>query len=383
MEQLDAEQLQKELKKRQSDLFLQKNGLEEMQVASGTQLQQGEKLGEGGFGVVHAGTYGTHDVVTKTPTQRSSAKVALREEVDAAKGLKEAARAKIQEPENRFADQQGLDLIALPESQFVTLPSGDKAELQKRIFGKDGKSAIFKKEIPFYSSGYPAEPQHATEMVAQLFLGLNTLHSHGRVHSDLKLENVMLDTGKGEERSNAPILKIIDVGEMVPVGSDVVGKSKNAAPEVEFDTPAATTDDIWTAGTCFPVILFGSRMERFYWSCFSFRDTDFKSQLEHMNLEARVAYFRKEFTAANDEMQQATGKSYPADVVNLLAVATAKCLSPKEERPEAKTLADIFTALAYSDWQQPDSIAGLLTTAEAKELFQDATGFLPTPTTAG
>ncbi len=88
----------------------------------------------------------------------------------------------------------------------IKMPDGSKYENVRALIydfidGVDFDDLMFDRELREVLE----DEQEVYKFVIQLFLGLFALHSHGMVHNDVKLENIMYDAHSGD-------LNIIDLG---------------------------------------------------------------------------------------------------------------------------------------------------------------------------
>jgi calcium-dependent protein kinase len=103
-----------------------------------------------------------------------------------------------------------------------------------------------------------AEPQ-ASDVSWQLLLALNYIHSHGIVHGDVKLENVLYNAPGSSH------VKLIDFGfskrwdpsSQLGVVGRVCGTRSYIAPEVLLERPCTSKCDLWSLGVVVFVLLFG------------------------------------------------------------------------------------------------------------------------------
>jgi hypothetical protein len=104
-----------------------------------------------------------------------------------------------------LADVQGLPVTV------VSILQADGTVIQERINGLDGLAAISAKPdilpLPIFEDGFVNDPQAEIERVSGLVLGLHALHQAGKVHHDLKLENIMIER---RERKPDELLAKID-----------------------------------------------------------------------------------------------------------------------------------------------------------------------------
>ncbi len=107
-----------------------------------------------------------------------------------------------------------------------------------------------------------------------LLLDYYKLHNQGKIHSDIKLENVLI----GKNSSNVYFVGIIDLGRSQRLNGEhpLVGSSNNTPPEV-YKTCINTTKvrsntaiDIWGIGTMFIQIITKKKLTEFLIESFKF-----------------------------------------------------------------------------------------------------------------
>jgi serine/threonine protein kinase len=232
---------------------------------------RGQKLGAGTFGEVYACTVkiGGQDreVIVKIPTAVSGAQ----ELIDVETAVGDALRKYLDQmqSDSLISDYQGLSVIAVP----IKLENG--VEIQERIKGMDGWSAIqgksklqggrlVQKQSPYgpFANGSVDNPQKAVERTAGLVLGLHAFHRAGKVHHDLKPNNMMVEPDGDDFR-----FRIIDLGLAVNVDKRAnMSGTSNGAPECLFPRPGEAKEsvakpsyDMYTLGTMLPSLFFGSK----------------------------------------------------------------------------------------------------------------------------
>ncbi|KAL2130813.1 hypothetical protein VTI74DRAFT_5924 [Chaetomium olivicolor] len=90
---------------------------------------------------------------------------------------------------------------------------------------------------------------------------LRVLHRDGVVHTDIKLDNIFVNHGRGDRRFSE--VQLGDCGGVVSQQSSfareghVIGAGFTRSPEVTFQLPWSTATDIWSFGTAMLSLLFG------------------------------------------------------------------------------------------------------------------------------
>lgn len=96
---------------------------------------------------------------------------------------------------------------------------------------------------------------------------LRLLHKDGMVHTDIKLDNVFVNYGQGNQRFTE--YQLGDCGGVVSQHSHyareghVVGAAFTRSPEVTFQLPWGTATDIWLFGTAILSLIFGGGYHMF------------------------------------------------------------------------------------------------------------------------
>jgi serine/threonine protein kinase len=327
---------------------------------------EGEKLGEGGYGRVYS--YAVEkagqpcDIIVKIPTQHPNAQLLIDVETAAGDDLRE--RFEAMGGDSLVSDYQGLAVVVVP----IKLPNG--IAIQERIQGSDGRDAICGKmkqrgsrlvqtQFParFFSNGYVGDPREAVMLAAGLVFGLHAIHEAGKVHHDLKLENIMVGEGDGGLK-----FWIIDLGGTANIGGAHGIYTSNGAPEfisppsgTAQDREAQTSYDIYTLGTMLPSLFFGragESLESAFYSSATDAPSDFV-QFARSHSEAEIGQaLLQTFQVVNAAMQGATKKSYPDHVLKRIAAMAADCLSmdPKK-RPTAEQVLLFLQNIGLSDWK--------------------------------
>lgn len=104
--------------------------------------------------------------------------------------------------------------------------------------------------------GFRVSEEIAKDIIRQIALAVDYLHSLGIVHRDIKLENILLDTSAGIKP------KIIDFGLSCILGpgqhsQEAVGTLKYASPELISRIPYRETPDVWGIGVILYILLTG------------------------------------------------------------------------------------------------------------------------------
>jgi serine/threonine protein kinase len=345
-------------------------------------------LGKGGFGSVKSGTI----TDSEGKTHRVAIKTAIGECGLVNEGMVGGnlvrAYANVNDEASLLA-MYGFPLIVLP------FPFGEKI-FQEQIDGMNLLEVLNKRK-EFFANSFVGDPQKAIELVAGLVLGLHGLHWSGKIHHDLKLENVMLEKrkvrakieaktkeilgkkiGQSDEQSilnawrgltleeqealkvqaeaSLPdeekyqyVYRIIDFGLAANPGEVVNNGSPNAAPEVLLGRdipPVASSYDMYTLGTILPSLFFGYKgavSPKLGKKAMDFRRTYVRINLSAFMLRARSygesgirQHILQELAALNAAMQRCTGKSYSPDELAEIAQVTADCLSlDPNDRPTA------------------------------------------------
>ncbi|MDR1366395.1 MAG: hypothetical protein LBJ13_00585 [Puniceicoccales bacterium] len=226
---------------------------------------------------------GMPEIAIKVPRQRDGS--TTNPEVEAGNALREIY-GNINEG-TLLSDVQGLSVLVLPIGGYqvsksetdaidgMPLPVSSKggkspmveAIIQEKIRGWDAQKTLRNSNPPF-DNGFVDNPQKALERAAGLALGLYALHQTGKIHGDLKMENIIIEKLAGGDYR----YRIIDLGLVRDVGEPITDfGSPNRPPE--FTTlymrnseessflAAATSYDIYSLGTMLPELLFGQGAE--------------------------------------------------------------------------------------------------------------------------
>ncbi|MDR1366396.1 MAG: hypothetical protein LBJ13_00590, partial [Puniceicoccales bacterium] len=351
---------------------------------------KGKKLGEGGFGEVYAYTIGKGDqkreIIVKLPKDTKYAQKSIKIEIDAGEKLMD--RFYEMQDDSLFSDYQGLPILSLP----VRNQGNHYVALQDKINGVDGVNAIAgtRSQLPLliFRNGFVVNPRKAIELLTELVLGLYALHRAGKVHHDLKLENIMFEIQQfleGEYSLGEYRIRIIDLGGAVNIGAPHGDAySLNGAPEYisprpeeEQDSVVQPSYDIYSLGTMLPTLLFGQAIGNrtmlakgyqvgipspFVQTYRKIEDGLVEEKMLTIKLSRK--YIRKDpevqdalqnrmredmlrlYVTTNLAMQKETGKAYSDREVETLARLTADCLSlDPSRRPSAQEILETLTEL--------------------------------------
>lgn len=105
---------------------------------------------------------------------------------------------------------------------------------------------------------FKIEENLVKELIAQLILAVQYLHSFGIVHRDLKLENIMMSSKKDNATP-----KLVDFGLSKMIGpnekaNEPFGTVGYVAPEVLKRQPYSFSCDVWSIGCIMYALLSGS-----------------------------------------------------------------------------------------------------------------------------
>ncbi|MDR2807340.1 MAG: protein kinase, partial [Puniceicoccales bacterium] len=233
-------------------------------IPEDAKIQTLKLLGQGGMGEIHAARITNNNKVQDVVVKKAKEKFQkdLEKEIAVGNELKEKYHSI--SSDTLLSEIQGLRGIVLPQKL-------QNMAIQEKINGKNGLEAICSdRPLKFYKNGFVANPQKALQFICQLLAELYALHANGKVHCDLKLENIMIEGPlKNSIDEDEYIIRIIDLGLAANIGDDAeLGTgSLNGAPEImsppnceEPDknkvkvSPAA---DIYAFGTMLPTLLFG------------------------------------------------------------------------------------------------------------------------------
>ncbi|CAM9568738.1 unnamed protein product [Discosporangium mesarthrocarpum] len=187
------------------------------------QLEEQELLGQGSFGVVHAGRYCGKDVaIKKTREMVTSQEIinAFRQEVEIHFSLRH---------------QNVVELIAFSLGENGRPPCMVMELMSESLYDFIGLKPNLNLNV-------------ALDVISDICKGLNFLHQHGIIHRDIKSLNVLLD---GDLRA-----KLSDFG-LADVTCDIASKTGSAlhpkvgttfwmAPEIHQNLPASFASDIFS-----------------------------------------------------------------------------------------------------------------------------------------
>ncbi len=108
------------------------------------------------------------------------------------------------------------------------------------------------------SRSFQITEERAKELMMQLILAVQYLHSYGIVHRDLKLENIMMT-----DNSEQSVPKLVDFGLAKILGpteksDEPFGTLGYVAPEVLKKEPYSFSCDLWSLGCICYALLSGS-----------------------------------------------------------------------------------------------------------------------------
>eukprot|EP00752_Nemacystus_decipiens_P006678 g6005.t1 len=95
--------------------------------------------------------------------------------------------------------------------------------------------------------------EQAAAIVSQIVRALRYLHDRHIAHRDLKLDNILIESGGKDDGSGAPVVKLVDFGlsaiyEENGVSTDVLGSWHYVAPEVLMGHYHPAPADMWSLG---------------------------------------------------------------------------------------------------------------------------------------
>ncbi|CAD7963267.1 unnamed protein product [Amoebophrya sp. A25] len=167
-----------------------------------------------------------------------------------------------------------LDIVEDDDSYFVVM---------EHVKGRDLFDYFVQDKI--YEKPYKI---HVAKQIArELVMGMDEMHSHGLVHKDIKLENIVLDESRVKQQGQELICtcKVVDFDtvEIYRPGTKsfhVLGTDQYIAPEtyVGYATPTA---DMWAIGVIFFTILTGS----FPFHCALFDDQPGENYVGHARMD--------------------------------------------------------------------------------------------------
>lgn len=96
---------------------------------------------------------------------------------------------------------------------------------------------------------------------------LELLHKDGMVHADIKLDNIFVNHGQGDQRFSD--IQLGDYGGVIPQDSEfakrgqLIGAAFTRSPEASLQLPWGTPTDIWSFGTAILTLVFGGNYHIF------------------------------------------------------------------------------------------------------------------------
>ncbi|MDR1435441.1 MAG: serine/threonine-protein kinase [Puniceicoccales bacterium] len=338
-------------------------------------LKIGKKLGEGGYGVVYEATARDsqgkmQEIIVKKP--RKQTKKILKPEAQAGDALVEFYKKT--GPFSLISDLQGLTSIPIPRM----LNGG--ILIQKRISGMNFYRAMQSNDpsqSPF-ANDFVDDPQGELQRICGgLLIALNGLHQAGKVHCDIKPDNLMVEKHSGNFRFHLIDLGLVeDIGETAYLeffSAGEVGKRRlNLAPECvsprteeerRISEIVLPSRDIYALGGLLWCLFFGRTgydfAEKYFFEvskeapslfvqwCRKIEGKYGKETLKKVAAD----WIGKKFQEMNRAMWDQRKKFYPEPVLEELAQITASCLSLyPQERPSAEDILLKLQNLAFSDW---------------------------------
>ncbi len=254
-------------------------------------ITKGEELGSGGQGTIYEGTLETNGKTTNIIIKEDITDADIDTDIDgvehetrASSELMNKAKANLIKGDNLISSQEGFANVVFQQEI-------NGQHVQRKVTGVDGRKAIgnIKNEeskdatderIDLYKTetGRPKNIHQPLMLARQLLNGVHAIHEQGKIHGDLKPQNIMLEQTKetvtlddgSKKQTEVTNLEIIDLGLAVKQGENYIGYSSNAAPEVKYSCnhnticKARTTADIYTANTILCELLFGRYDEHFH-----------------------------------------------------------------------------------------------------------------------
>ncbi|MDR2377233.1 MAG: hypothetical protein LBD54_00545 [Puniceicoccales bacterium] len=391
-------------------------------------------LGEGAFGKVYGAIIDGEEVVVKVARGDGENEEKGKLDMAAELAASEALRAVVEEQVDKAFEQEQKNIQAVlsPESQeinpekernpgqvvdfakfqgfggVVTVvgKGPDGSIIQERIRGKNLQAILENstEDSPYETSGgFPKNLSWAKQKALEFSAEMLAIHSAGKVHCDIKANNLMLDQDG--------YLHIIDLGSLNSIGNPMGAFYHNGPPEVTQPSPAqqklntvvarienlqqaidraanlpsssipsiiarrteikqqrenqlaelqrekedllpqveaekikiAPSYDIYTEGTVLPGLFFGRKGLEMSRERFYNNSTRYLAEAAGMDYEARRNYFRVALTELNKSLRAATGQAYTDAEIEKMAELAAWMMDPEpEHRPTSE---QVFTHL--------------------------------------
>lgn len=131
------------------------------------------------------------------------------------------------------------------QNEYITYIIDDFKFANKHVFTMPSMSINLLKAMESkYSNGMPYDL--VKSIIKQVLHGLEFIHSHGVIHTDIKLENILMKMENNDLR-----IKICDFGTSYIEKEDEIydiGTTEYRSPENIIGAPMTTTNDIWAVG---------------------------------------------------------------------------------------------------------------------------------------
>jgi len=203
----------------------------------------GERIGEGGFGVVYEG----RDVVLD---RRVALKVLRERDL----GLNDEDRERFLR-EARAVGRVHSPHVAAIHRVHAIPPDGVALEMEL-IAGGSLAQRLGDSDPLARDCVAPLAPARAVELAAQIAAALRVAHNHGVVHGDLKPENVLFADADTVKLIDFGLALILDERRQNAPGS-VAGSPAYMAPEVIEGVGAGPASDVWSLGVLLHRMLTG------------------------------------------------------------------------------------------------------------------------------
>ncbi|MDR0728092.1 MAG: hypothetical protein LBF21_00545 [Puniceicoccales bacterium] len=385
-------------------------------------------LGEGAFGKVYGATIDGKEVVIKVARGDGENEEKGKLDMAAELAASEALRTAVEEQIHRAFEQEREAIRAMlsPEGQEVNPEEGrdpgqvidfakfqgfggvvtvvgkgpDGSIIQERIRGQNLQAILENppEDSPYGASGgFPKNLLWAEQKALEFGAEMLAIHSAGKVHCDIKANNLMLDQNG--------YLHIIDLGSMNSIRNPMGAFYHNGPPEVTQPSPSqrrldavvarmenlqqaidraaglppssnpliasrraemklqrerqlaelqrekedllpqveaervkvAPSYDIYTEGSVLLGLLFGRRGLEMSRERFYDNSTRYLADVEGMDYEARTNYFRAAFTELNESLRAATGQAYSPEEIQKMSELMAWMMDPEpEHRPTSE-----------------------------------------------